>query len=89
MYFQVFNSCPVEMGMCGYFEKKKLRRCTNLSVVVEISKLCLPAHQLVRVTHGESQFKSQHSKLRQRAIAHCVPRLVWGYMFQRTVYSEI
>ena len=36
---------------------------TDLSTVVEVAKLSLPADQVVWVTHREPQFKSQHRKL--------------------------
>ena len=60
----------------------------NLSIVVKVSKLCLPAHQVVGVAHGEPQFKPQHCKLREGAVAHGVPGLAGGDVLQGTVHGE-
>ena len=56
--------------------------CTYLCCIVEVSKLCLPAHQCIRVAHGEAKIKPKHSKLTQRAIAHSVAGLTRGHMRQ-------
>ena len=49
-----------------------------LSVVVKVSELSLPADQRVWIAHGEAELKPHHSKLREGAVAHSVPRLCQG-----------
>ena len=48
----------------------------HLGIVVEVSKLSLPADEGLWVTNGEPQLKTYHRKLRERAVAHSVLGLV-------------
>ena len=54
-----------------------------LSVVVKVSKLSLPADQRVWIAHGEAELKPHHSKLREGAVAHGIPRLCLGDVAER------
>ena len=47
----------------------------HLSIIVEVTKLCLPADELVRRGLGETKLKPQHCKFTERAVTHCIVSL--------------
>ena len=51
---------------------------------MEVSKLSLPADEVVGITHGEPELEAENCKLGERAVADCVPGLVRGDVLQGT-----
>ena len=63
----------LQLYVCMLARLTKCKQYSSyLSIVVEVSKLCLPDNQRIGVAHGEAQLKAKYCKLTQGAITDSV-----------------